>query len=300
MSVNDNAAISVKPKLLIVGGDRRFSYLYDAFLQDGFRVYSYASPSPDIKSEYDLPSALKKADAVILPYPLSPDGVFLNSIGTTSISLRSLFSEISKNDIKQVFAGAVKTDIMSMASSLGVDIIDYSHSEALLLKNAICTAEGALEILLRELPVTICDNVFTVIGYGRIGRMIAVRLRSLGATVNAVARKKSDLALMVSDGVTPYDYCYFSSALSDSCAVINTVPATVLDSEILEFIKKDTLILDLASSPGGVDRDAAISLGIKVIWALSLPGKACPKSAAMIIKDALCDLLLQDTDKTEL
>ena len=46
---------------------------------------------------------------------------------------------------------------------------------------------------------------------------------------------------------------------------------------------RDTLIIDLASSPGGVDFEAARSLKIDAQRALSLPGKCAPKTAAAVI-----------------
>ena len=45
------------------------------------------------------------------------------------------------------------------------------------------------------------------------------------------------------------------------------------------------------SNPGGVDRRAARSLGIKLIWALSLPGKVAPMTSAEFIKETLYHIL---------
>lgn len=59
--------------------------------------------------------------------------------------------------------------------------------------------------------------------------------------------------------------------------IFNTIPSLILDDEILTKVKKDALIIDLASKPGGIDFDAAKSYGLKVIWALSLPGKNCSR-----------------------
>ena len=61
----------------------------------------------------------------------------------------------------------------------------------------------------------------------------------------------------------------------------------VFNKELLPKLKKDCLIIDLASAPGGVDFNEAKKLGLKVIWALSLPGKCSPKSAALIIGNAV-------------
>ena len=50
-----------------------------------------------------------------------------------------------------------------------------------------------------------------------------------------------------------------------------------------ELLGKKTLLIDLASAPGGVDIKAARELGANVIWATSLPGKYAPRSAGEMI-----------------
>ena len=56
-------------------------------------------------------------------------------------------------------------------------------------------------------------------------------------------------------------------------------------------IRKDCLVIDLASKPGGVDFKAASELGVKVVWALGLPGKVAPISAGRIIADTVMNIL---------
>lgn len=41
----------------------------------------------------------------------------------------------------------------------------------------------------------------------------------------------------------------------------------------------------------GVDFDAAKAYGLKVIWALSLPGKIAPVSSGAIIKDTIMNII---------
>ena len=45
--------------------------------------------------------------------------------------------------------------------------------------------------------------------------------------------------------------------------VFNTIPPVVLTREILEKMAKEALIIDIASSPGGVDFQAAADLNIR-------------------------------------
>ena len=44
----------------------------------------------------------------------------------------------------------------------------------------------------------------------------------------------------------------------------------------------------------GVDFAAAQELGVKVIWALALPGKAAPVTAGRIVRDAIYHILTEE------
>ena len=59
----------------------------------------------------------------------------------------------------------------------------------------------------------------------------------------------------------------------------------------LDLVKKEAVIIDLASNPGGVDRKAAREKDLKVIWALSLPAKVAPLTSAEFIKETLYHVL---------
>ena len=73
--------------------------------------------------------------------------------------------------------------------------------------------------------------------------------------------------------------------------IFNTIPSLILDDEILTKVKKDALIIDLASKPGGVDLAEAERLNIKTIHALGLPGKTAPVTAGEIIAESIIDTL---------
>ena len=69
------------------------------------------------------------------------------------------------------------------------------------------------------------------------------------------------------------------------------MPALLFTREVLEPMPRDTLLIDLASRPGGVDFAAAADTQIKTIWALSLPGRVAPKSAGLIIKNTILNMV---------
>ena len=274
--------MSVK-KIAVIGGDRRFFYLSQSLLSDGFSVSVFGNES----GETDIDTVLKNADVAVLPFPVSPDGVYLNARDGGNIRLIYLFEKIKLNGVKHVFGGAVSGAVSKLAEDHGISICDYGKLEAVALKNALCTAEGALQIALENLPTTLHSTHACVLGYGRIGRILSRELLALGALVTGVARKDEDIAKMQIDGVKPCRFTELDKALSGAELIYNTVPFPVMDSEVLASLKERPLIIDLASAPGGVDRSAAKKFGISVIWALSLPGKTAPKTAAEVIKDAI-------------
>ena len=115
--------------------------------------------------------------------------------------------------------------------------------------------------------------------------------RGCGAKVYCEARKSSDLAYIKAYGYEPIDLKELDSYLSDFEIIVNNIPVQILSAERLNLLKEKTLILDLASKPGGTDFEYAKKKGIKTIWALGLPGKVAPDSCAEYIKDTIYDIL---------
>ena len=157
--------------------------------------------------------------------------------------------------------------------------------------NAPPTAEGAIQIAMEELPITLHDARALVIGFGRLGRALAPRLRALGARVWVSARRYEQRAAAESMGLGSEGVTRLSDWLCSYDLVFNTVPAPVLGVEELAALKERALVIDLASRPGGVNMDAASALGVRVIWALSLPGKVAPVTSGRYIRDTVYHIM---------
>ena len=152
-------------------------------------------------------------------------------------------------------------------------------------------AEGAIQIAMEELPITLHDARVLVIGFGRLGKALAPRLRALGAHVWVSARRYEQRAAAQGMGLGSEGVDRLPDWLCSYDLVFNTVPAPVLGVEELAALKEGALVIDLASRPGGVDLDAAATLGVRVIWALSLPGKVAPVTAGRYIKDTVYHIM---------
>ena len=168
---------------------------------------------------------------------------------------------------------------------------DFLCREDFSVLNSIPTVEGALEIALREMPRTLHKARVLSIGYGRIGKLLCRTLSALGAEVSGTARRDEHFAWMETAGIHPLHTHRLEGALGQFDAVFNTVPHMVLPYARLRELPPGCVIIDLASSPGGVDFKAAERLGIRCHWALSLPGKCAPESAAVYMLKTLYRIL---------
>ena len=128
----------------------------------------------------------------------------------------------------------------------------------------------------------------------RLSRGSANKLKALGSNVTVSARKFEDLAFINALGYKAENTEELKQ-LSGYDLVFNTIPAMIFDENMLKNTDRDTLIIDLASSPGGVDFEAARSLKIDAQRALSLPGKCAPKTAAEIIKQTV-NLIIKEVN----
>lgn len=273
----------------IVGGDLRQLTLYKLLLDDGFNVKLFGFNKLNEGDDLDL-DFIKKSEAIILPMPISTDNVHINSVYSESlISLDMLIPLISSAAL--VFGGQFKDQLKRTLTDKKIQFFDYLNREELAIKNAVPTVEGAISIAISETPYTIHQSSCLVLGYGRIGKVLSRLLLDMGADVTVCARKLSDLALAQNYGLKAIPLSKLKNNLSDKNIIFNTIPKPVLDSEALGFINPDSLIIDLASKPGGVDFECAKEKNLKVIWALSLPGKIAPVTSGKIIKDTILNIL---------
>ena len=163
------------------------------------------------------------------------------------------------------------------------------------MANAAVTAEAAIQTAQERLDRTLLGMDCLVLGFGRIGRLLAYRLHGLGARVTAAARKPSDLAWIRAYGWRALATEDLRGHLDRFGAVFNTVPASILDRTLLAELSKDCLCVELASVQG-MDLDAAEELGLPHVWARSLPGRLAPVSAAEAIRDTIVYILKERGD----
>ena len=280
-------------KILIIGGDGRLGLVGERLSSDGHSVYAYKNASENTEQISDL-SSVSQFDTVILPLPVSRDGEHINipDFPDEKIVISELFASIPKG--KTILAGKICRAHKEKAKDFGLRVKDYYEKESFTDENAYITAEGALNIAASKQRKTLRHSHHLIIGGGRIARHLLLLLRGYGARVTLLARNTHDLCWAEAIGAVPLDLLGESEdierALSECSVIYNTVPEKVLSDAACEFIKSDTLYIEL------VGDDTLISPSIAkkcscAVCAKALPNKYAPESAGLLLYKTISEIL---------
>ncbi len=259
-------------RVLIIGGDKRLKIAKKQLDKQGFYVDTlglYPSDNGEIEN----------SDIILLPVPTTKDGktVFC------PLSERKIYlSDISKKVNNQLI-------LCCNYKFEGKNYIDYNTLDSFALLNAVPTAEGAIALAVNETDFTLWQSKALVIGYGRVGKIMADRLKALGADVTVSARKPRDFATLSALGFKYINTEALCNIYLDFDIIFNTVDAIVLSRTALENCPAD-VIIDL-STKGGFDLNYAKALGIKAFKPGGIPGVVAPKTAGEILAKTVTELV---------
>ena len=279
-------------KFLVVGGDLRNVELVKLLKEDGKTVYTYGM---NVNSSEILERIVEDVEMVIGPIPFSRDGSTVNSTFVESkILIKDLLGKIKE---KTLIAGNISEDIIKMAQKYNIKVIDVMKNEKLAILNTIATAEGTIELMIANTNTIIFDSNVLILGFGRVAKTLANRLKGLEKSITCASRENDELARIEVYGYEKMNlndlvkYQESKKYLKNYDVIINTIPSMILDAEKLQYVNKEVLLIDLASNPGGIDKEETKKNGLKLIHALGLPGKVAPKSSARFIKDIIYEII---------
>ncbi len=271
-------------KIAIIGGDKRALFAGSELLKSGYEVYLSGFDkliSFGGLKIVSIDTALESCSVVLLPLNCA-EGKIPCPFSDSDIALEKAFTQRLKD--KLIFGGR---------GCEGLEIFNILEDEAFARQNALPTAEGAALVAMENYEGTIAGADILVIGYGRIGRALSKLLRAMGARVSVSTRSEEKAFEITLGGNTPVD----TLSLRTLCGydiVFNTADSLVLDKNILVNSGSDTLLIDLASYPGGIDFETARELGFTAVHALALPGRYSPQSAGKAISDAVLRKLKEE------
>lgn len=277
-----------RPRVAVVGGDERELIMVRALVKEGLPVSLVGYPSlpeiGDAKRVSGVVEAVAEADFVIAPMSNTDEDGVIHARLDPDAHLKldeAAFQAMSGG--KTLYIGVAKPVIERLAARYRVNVVQLAELDEIAILNSIPTAEGAIQRAMAELPVTLHGSTALVTGFGRCAVTLARMLDGIGTRVRVIARDKGQLARAYEMGLETGHLSELDSWLPEATVVFNTVPARILGHEQLRKLKPGSLVVDIASAPGGTDFDAAKELGVKAFLDLGIPGKVAPMTAGEVL-----------------
>lgn len=264
--------------IAVIGGDRRTAFMIPFFQENGYRVISFGIQETDKENAdgraHSLKEALDGADVIVGGIPLEKEGV---------LEIRELSRLIRKKHT--IFGGGIPESFRQECSERDILCCDFMLVESIAVFNAVATAEGAVLEALRHKDTNIHKSESLVIGYGRCGKILSDKLKGLSACVTVCSNSQTELAVADAYGLRTLPLEQLESRAGEFEYIYNTAPALLLTEKLLEKIREDALIIDIASGSGGVDYKAAERLNITALRCPGLPGKYAGRTSAKCLTD---------------
>ncbi len=193
-----------------------------------------------------------------------------------------------------IYSGISNAYLNGIVKAAKRKLVQLFSRDDVAIYNSIPTVEGTIMMAIQHTDFTIHGSNVTILGLGRCGMSIARAFHGLGAKVKVGARRSEHLARITEMGVTPFHLSNIEKEVTDTDILINTIPKLVVSAAVIAKLPAHTLVIDIASKPGGTDFRYAEKRGIKALLAPSLPGIVAPKTAGQILADVLSQLLQED------
>ena len=268
-------------KLLVLGGDIRLHYTAER-LKQKYEVYTYGVSELDM-----LPD--EPCDAAVLGLPASRDGINISApLCRDPVSFTVLKKLVKCGGI--VIGGMISPAIRKFCAENGFFCEDHYCDEAVMLRNAVPSAEGALAVGINATPEQMLGQKVLILGFGRIASQLAVYLTAMGCEVIVAARSREKRAKARMLGCRAVGFDVLGNILPEVTLIYNTVPCAVIGEDELAVFDDEAVYVELASV-SGIDSEALKRHSVTVIKAGGLPAKTAPKTAGEIIADAVEEIL---------
>lgn len=262
---------------LIIGGDERNLILNDLLLENGFISKIY--------KEDNEPFEIQHYKYIITGIPISKNGVDVYSkILNINLTVSELIANLENNQV--LFSSQIDSKLIENCPFKYENIL---KNESFLIKNAISTSEGVIFLIMKHLSVDINDSKILITGYGRIGRNTARLLRSFTNDVYVVCKSDESRAKCKRDNINIISL--ERDFLGNFDIVVNTVPELIINSEIIERFSNNTMFIEVASKPYGIDKKYCEVNNKKYLLASGIPSWYSTTTSSNNIYDMIINSL---------
>lgn len=283
-------------RIALIGGDKRYLQAIHHLANknatiylDGFREVNFEHSNVHQKNIDHID--FSQIDNIVLPV------LGMDDKGMVELSYPTGKAKLTEEMIQKtpehcvIYTGTANNTLKNLATKCNRKLVVLFERDDMAIANSIPTAEATLQIAMENTDYTIHGANVLVTGFGRVGITTARLFHQIGAKVTVAARKQADFARIREMNMQPVSLGKLFDVVKNTNICINTIPHLVITKEIINGMNKNTLIIDVASKPGGVDFNAAKSAGINTLHALGLPGKFAPKTAGNIIGHTIAELI---------
>lgn len=258
--------------ITIIADSKRHEMLATSLKRDGHAVTVY--------KEYDsLPTEIS-SEIIILPIPSFTASGILNLKGAPdTLNKEAFFQRFSPDSFI----------ITCNCEAEGRRFLDINKYEPFVFSNAVPSAEGAIALAMQNSDITLYKSRSLVIGYGRIGKLIASRLKGFCGSVSVVARKEKDRLVASSKGYESLDFPDIDVKIDEFDFIFQTVPFLTLTRDRIDKITG--LIVEISSKGLGTDMEYAKEKGVRLIYAPGIPEKYSSKTAGNILSDSVKSII---------
>lgn len=212
-----------------------------------------------IKNGYEI-TDVGRADYVLLPIPVKPEH----------------------------FAGLEgKTVFYGFGNYEGYD---YNKNESFLLTNSYLTAEGAIALFKENSEKSLLGANVLISGYGRIGKALHRLLNAYGSSVTVCDRSNVNRTQAVHNNAKAITLIELSQD-NNYDVIFNTVPQLIFSKSEIDAFSKDTMFIELASFPGGIDKLYAKSKGVNLIDGKQLPLRYSAEAAGALVAKTVLSMI---------
>ncbi|MBU8877884.1 dipicolinic acid synthetase subunit A [Bacillus sp. FJAT-29790] len=283
-------------QIAVIGGDarqleiiRKLTELDAKLSLIGFEQLDHAFTGA-VKEKIDEVEFSNK-DVLILPVPgTGLDGQIETIFSNEKVYLlKEMLMETPPHCT--VYSGISNSYLNSITKQANRRLVQLFERNDVAIYNSIPTVEGTIMMAIQHTDITIHGSNIMILGLGRTGMSLARTFYALGAKVKVGARKTEHFARITEMGLTPFHLDELEVEVRDTDICINTVPHLIVTASVISKMPVHTLIIDLASKPGGTDFRYAEKRGVKALLAPGLPGIVAPKTAGQILANVLSQLI---------
>lgn len=239
--------------------DKRNQILKELLTEKGFMTFCF---------DFNDLSQIKKGDTIVF----SPAKKF------TKDEIEKLPKNIN------IVCGNLSGEYLKILSTKKIKVKNLMQDEIFTVKNANLTAEGVLAIILEKTDKSIFDCKVLILGGGRIAKAMCLLLKSLSVEYAIVSFNP----IKFPSYYTLSNKCYYRKGflrdIDKFDVIVNTIPASIVDDEIISKINPKTIFIETASVKC---LDDTKELKFNYLFSPALPQRYSAYSAGKLVFESI-------------